>query len=88
VSGDRITFNPLTKQWVDLYSDSLGVYNISTSPGWIGSTAVWTTTLSNDGSTGKSTETKVSDTETHFVYAVRDKSGKPRGAAGICKKSP
>jgi hypothetical protein len=88
VSDDRMTYNPLTKQWVYLDSDSFGGYGISTSPGWVGSTIVWTATLVSDGSTGTLTITKVGDTETRYVGESRDKTGKANPTEkGICKKS-
>jgi hypothetical protein len=88
VSDDRMTYNPLTKQWAFFGSDSFGGYIVSTSPGWVGSTMVWTSSLISDGSTGKLTNTKVSDTETRYVVESREKNGKADPSEkGICKKS-
>jgi hypothetical protein len=82
------TYNPLTKQWVALSYDNFGGYGVATSPGWTGSTIVWTATLSNDGSTAKTTITKVSDTEMRYLNVSREKSGKANpDDKGVCKKS-
>jgi hypothetical protein len=88
VSDTVTSYNPLTKQWVSLSYDNFGGYGVVTSPGWSGSTLVWTSTLSNDGSTGKFTVTKVSDTEMRYLNVSRDKSGKANpDDNGVCKKS-
>ena len=62
-SDTAMTYNPLNHMWVQIYHDDFGGYGMATSPGWKGATITWTSTLSNDGSTGHDTLTKVSDTE-------------------------
>ncbi len=71
-----MTYNPLNHMWVQIYHDDFGGYGMATSPGWKGATITWTSTLSNDGSTGHDTLTKVSDTESKNVAVGADKSGK------------
>jgi hypothetical protein len=83
-----MTYNPLTKQWINLGLDNFGGYYLSTSPGWVGSKMVWTIKATDDGTTGTATFTKVSDTETRYSVVPHDKSGKagPENH-GVCRKS-
>ncbi len=81
------TYNTITKQWVGINADDFGGYGMATSPGWKGNTMTWTSTVSNDGSTGTDVQTKVSDTETRDVATGKDKSGKMQPATTTtCKK--
>ena len=87
VSEDRITFNPLTKQWVDIYSDSFGGYYITTSPGWIGRRPS-DRHLFQRWLDGQVRRNQGQRHRRRFAYTVRDKTGKPTHGDGICKKSP
>jgi hypothetical protein len=76
VSDTWMTYNPVTKEWVQTSIDNFGGYGISTSPGWKGNQMTWTATATPDGSTGSDTFTKDSDTKTTDVATYKDKNGK------------
>lgn len=74
------------KQWVQIGVDSGGGYGISSSPGWQGNTATWTT-KNLDGSGGTDVVTKVSDTETSDAQTSTDAQGKTSSTTIHCTKS-
>ena len=81
------TYNVIMKQWVGINVDDFGNYGMQTPPGWNGNSLTWTTTVSNDGSTGTDVFTKVSDTETRDVATGKDKNGKAQPTTTtVCKK--
>jgi hypothetical protein len=88
VSDAWITYNPATKRWVDVLIDNFGDYGVATSPGWSGSTFVWTDTLSSDGTLGIYTITKISATKIGYLVVSHDKNGNvnPQSHA-VCDKS-
>ncbi len=76
------------KLWVSTSVDNFGGYGTATSPGWVGNAITWTNVVTNDGSTGGDTMTKVSDTETKDVATGKDKNGKALPTTTtICNKS-
>jgi len=77
VSDTWMTYNRDMHQWVQTAVDNFGGYGVSTSPGWNGNQMTWTAALTQDGSTGSDTVTKVSDRETRDVSTGKDKNGKP-----------
>jgi hypothetical protein len=88
VSDTYYTFNSLTKTWVSVSVDNFGGYGVSTSPGWVGSKMVWTDSVTNDGTLGVATITKVSDTNITYTAISHTKSGKANPPArGVCTKS-
>lgn len=82
------TFNAKTHQWVTLGVDSFGGYFIASSPGWSGNQMVTHLVMSQDGSTGSDTLTKVSDTQTRDVAIGKDPTGKVVRSTTTCTKSP
>ena len=81
------TFNPRTKQWVTLGVDSFGGYFVASSPGWQGNQMVTHAVMTQDGSTGMDTLTKVSDTQTKDVGVGKDPTGKTVHSTTTCTKS-
>jgi hypothetical protein len=82
------TYNGITHRWVQTSVDNFGGYGISTAPGWVGNKITWTVVLSNDGSTGSDTTTKVSDAETSDIAIGKDKNGKVQPpVTTLCKKT-
>lgn len=81
-----VGYDSTVKQWIQTGVDSAGGYFTSTSPGWQGSTMVWTT-KGLDGSSGTDTFTKVSDTETTDDSTNTDSTGKATKTMVTCKKS-
>jgi hypothetical protein len=76
ITDSWMTYNPLNKLWVSTSVDNFGGYGMATSPGWKGSQMTTTVTVSNDGTMGHDTLTKVSDTQTKDVAVGIDKGGK------------
>lgn len=90
-SMSRITYDSDAKLWVFMYSDSLGDYGLSTSPGWKGSTAVWTARsfFPTQDVTAVSTFTikKISDNQYVSTYSYTNKKGTVIGGKDNCKKA-
>lgn len=88
---DMTTYDSDSHRWVDVYTDDQGGYNVSTSPGWRGNTAVWTdaviTTVGNVVSTNPTTITKVSDTKTTALNTFKEKSGRVISVKTTCTKA-
>jgi hypothetical protein len=81
-------YNADSHQWVQTFLDDFGNYGTSTSPGWSGNKITFTVVLSNDGSTGSDTLTKVSDTETTDTTVGKNKDGTAQpSVTTVCKKS-
>jgi hypothetical protein len=38
---DYVTYDPTTARWIDLGMDDYGAYDVSSSPGWAGTTMLW-----------------------------------------------
>ena len=75
VTDSWTTYNPDMKKWVSTSVDNFGGYGVATSSGWKGNEITFTSVLTNDGSTGSDTLTKVSATETKDVATGKDKMG-------------
>jgi hypothetical protein len=90
-STDMITYDANAKQWIDVYTDTLGNYDVSTSPGWSGNTMVWTdkTFVPARDITSQTavTNTKVSDTSTTSTSSFTTTSGTTVGVTGACTKT-
>jgi hypothetical protein len=87
---DKMTYDASGKHWVDVTTDDLGGYDISSATGWDGDKVVWhdvtypkqaDVVTSND-----TTMTKVSDTKTTFVSSFVTKKGATIGVSGECTK--
>lgn len=81
-----MTYDPTVKQWVQVYTDNLGGYGISSSPGWQGNTITWNTT-GLDGTKITDVATKVSDTETTDDNTTTTPQGQVVKVTIACKKS-
>jgi hypothetical protein len=87
ISDTWTTYNSDLHEWVQTTVDNFGGYGMATSPGWSGNSITWTATVTNDGSTGSDTFTKVSATQTRDVGTGKDKNGKPLpGQTFTCTK--
>jgi hypothetical protein len=88
---DRMTYDPSTSRWVDISTDTGGGYDLSTSPGWNGSSIVWTDVVypkSNATATSNpTTVTKVSDTKTTATSSFKEPSGRLVTVKTTCNKS-
>ena len=88
---DLVTYDKDTSLWVDMFTDTLGDYMYSTSPGWTGAKMVWTTRSFSPTATTKSvslyTVTKTSDTEYHTSYSFVTAKGTSVGVTGTCTKT-
>jgi hypothetical protein len=88
---DRMTYDASTSRWIDMASDDQGGYDVSTSPGWIGNTIVWTDVTypkTNATATNNPTTlTKVSDTRTTSVSTFKEPSGRLVTVKSSCTKS-
>ena len=87
---DMVTYDPQQKRWVDVYTDNLGGYDVTYSPGWKGNSAVWTDVLFQPGpdvmTTTPTTNTKVSDTKYTSSSSFTEKSGRKVTVIGTCTK--
>ena len=71
-----LTYDTVTKMWVGMTVDNLGGYGLTTSPGWTGNTLVTSDKLiSNGGSLGVDTVTKLNDNHYHDLYEVKTPKG-------------
>ncbi|HME82884.1 MAG TPA: hypothetical protein VKF82_12540 [Candidatus Eremiobacteraceae bacterium] len=90
-SVDKITYDSDQHRWVDVYTDDVGGYDVSYSPGWSGSTMVWTDALFTPGpdiiATSPTTMTKVSDTKMTSHSTFKEKSGRTIAVDSVCTKS-
>jgi hypothetical protein len=90
ISTDSVTYDPIQHRWADVYTDDQGNYDTTFSPGWKGSTMVWTDALFAPGPdiiwTGPNTVTKVSDTKTTAVNTFKEKSGRTISVNTVCTK--
>jgi len=90
-SQDRMTYDASTSQWVDITSDDLGGYDVSTSPGWKGNTIVWHDAIypktNNTATNGDTTETKQSDSKTSSMMSFTEPSGRSVAVTTVCTKS-
>jgi hypothetical protein len=91
VSIDKLTYDASGKQWIDVTTDDLGGYDISSSTGWSGNKSVWhdvtypkqaDVVTSNDN-----TMTKVGDTKMTFVSSFVTAKGTTVGVTGECTKT-
>jgi hypothetical protein len=80
-----MTYDPTTKQWIQVGVDTGGGYGISTSPGWQGNTITWTT-KGLDGSSGTDVVTKTSDTQTSDASSGTDAQGHTTNTTITCTK--
>jgi hypothetical protein len=81
-----MTYDPTTKQWIQVGVDTGGGYGISTSPGWQGKTITWTT-KGLDGSSGTDVITKTSDTQTTDASSGTDPQGHTTNTTITCTKA-
>ncbi len=90
-SEDRMTYDASTSRWVDISTDQLGGYDVSTSPGWKGRSIVWTDrvypTANNIASNSPTTFTKVSDTKTTSANSFKEPSGRVVTVNTACTKT-
>lgn len=81
-----MTYDPTIKKWVQVSVDDTGGYSISSSPGWVGTTATWTT-KGLDGSTGTDVITKNSDSKTTDQSSGTDAQGHTSSTTITCTKT-
>jgi hypothetical protein len=90
VAIDKLTYDASSKSWVDVTTDDLGGYDISSSSGWDGNKMVWhdvTYPKQADVVTSNDlTQTKVSDTKTTFVSSFVTAKHATIGVTGECTK--
>lgn len=89
---DWVTYDSTTSRWVDVFTGDQGSYGVTTSPGWSGTTIVWTDALFKPGTDvigeTPTTLTKVSDTKTTTHSTFREKSsGRWIAVDAVCTKS-
>ncbi|MGZ3506353.1 MAG: hypothetical protein ACXVAW_17585 [Vulcanimicrobiaceae bacterium] len=87
-SYNYMTYNAKTHQWVTLGVDNFGGYFVASSPGWSGNQMVTHVVMTQDGSTGMDTLTKISNTQTRDVGVGKDPTGKTVHSTITCSKSP
>jgi hypothetical protein len=91
VSIDKMTYDPSTNQWVDITTDELGGYDLSTSPGWNGNQIVWTdVTYPKTNATAvnnPTTVTKMSDTKTTAENTFKEPGGRVVSVKTTCNKT-
>jgi len=90
VGQDLITFDADTGRWADSYSDNLGNYDLTVSPGWVGSKIVWHDLAFAKGKDIATqtdlTWTKVSDTKISSNSGFTTVKGKSVSVTGVCLK--
>jgi hypothetical protein len=88
---DKITYDSDAHHWVDVYTDNLGGYGVTMSPGWAGNAILWTDAFyvpsGNVVSESPTTVTKVSDSKMTSAYTFKEKSGATRTVTSDCTKS-
>jgi hypothetical protein len=91
VTEDRVTNDGSTSRWVDINTDELGGYDLSTSPGWTGNNLVWTDVAypktDATATNNPTTETKVSDTQWTSQQSFTEPSGRVVTVKTNCTKS-
>lgn len=91
-NDERVTYDPTTSRWIDLNTDDYGAYDVSTSPGWNGSTIEWTEAvyprLHGAATLHPRTMTKFSDTRTQMVQRFEEASGKVVTVTTDCLRRP
>jgi hypothetical protein len=90
-SIDMVTYDGTNHRWADVFTDDLGDYDVSYSPGWKGDTMVWNDALFTPGpdviATSPVTNVKVSDTKVTSRFTFKEKSGRTVVADTVCTKS-
>jgi hypothetical protein len=90
-SYDKITYDAMTKRWIDVTYGDLGAYGFATSPGWSGNSMVWhdpTFVPTSDVKTqSDATMTKDSDTKTSSSSSFTEASGRNVTVSGTCTKN-
>lgn len=88
---DRMTYDGSTSRWIDINYDDTGSYDLSTSPGWSGSSITWTDVAypkTNATATNyPTTMTKVSETKTTSVSSFKEPSGRLVSVKTSCTKN-
>jgi hypothetical protein len=89
-STDLVTYDSATKRWVDIETDEQGNYGVTTSPGWQGSTIVWTSAFAPKSagiaSTNPTSMTRVSATEYTSLWSFVESSGRAVTVKTVCNK--
>ena len=90
VATDHLTWDASTSRWVDVSTDEIGGYDLSTSTGWHGNKIVWTDVAypkSNATAVNNpTTMTKLSDTKTSSVNTFKEPSGRTVSVTTNCTK--
>lgn len=81
------TYNAAKHNWVTFTMDSFGGYSVSTSPGWNGNTLTTTLVMTQDGTTGSDTLTKISSTQSRDVATAKSPGGMVTHSTVICTKA-
>ena len=89
-SQDRVTYDPSTKQWIDLNYDTTGGYGVTTSSGWNGNNIVWTAVLApksaSVATTNPTTITRVNATRFTSIGSFTETSGRLITVKTTCTK--
>ena len=90
-STDMYTYDFDTKRWVDVYTDSLGNYDLNVSKGFSGGKIMWHSLAFAPSaevvSATDSTFTKVSANKTTQSYSFMTGKGKKVSVTGACTRS-
>ena len=89
---DMIGYDYDAKRWVDVYTDSLGNYDLAASKGMAGKKMVWHslvfTPTADMLSVTDQTMVKLSPTKTLMYYGFTAKGGRKVTVTGTCTKQP
>jgi hypothetical protein len=87
---DYVTYDVTTSRWIDISMDDYGDYDLSSSPGWIGNSMVWTDVaypkLHGAATNRPRTFTKVSDAKTVLSAPFAEASGRLVAVTTTCTK--
>lgn len=91
VTEDRVTYDASTSRWIDINTDELGGYDVSSSPGWSANDMVWTDLaypkVNATASTNPTTQTKVSATQWTSMSSFKEPSGRLVTVKTTCNKT-
>jgi hypothetical protein len=88
-TSDKITFDGSAHKWIDLSTDELGGYSISTSRGWNGNRITWkdATYLANGtASFASQTTVTVDGASMKSLNTFKEDNGRVISVVGTCKK--
>jgi hypothetical protein len=89
-STDEVTYDSSRSRWVDIETDDQGNYDVTTSPGWRGSTIVWTDAFAPKSagiaSTNPTSLTRVSATKYTSLWSFVESGGRVVTVKTACNK--